>query len=726
MASWDCDIDFNSYELAVKPRHHKKKLGRERESEHRPALAGGAEFAPRFPYWLIPILVALVTFFALLPTLQNGFVNWDDDKSIIKNLHYRGLGWAQLRWMFTTFYMGHYQPLSWVSLGLDYLVWGMGPFGYHLTSLMLHAANAVLFYFLVLRLLSLAYSVPNGPGGGALRVASGFAALFFSIHPLRVESVAWVTERRDVLSGFFLLCAILCYLRAGEVGGERSWRRWVSGAVLFFGLSLLSKATGIGLPLVLLVLDVYPTRRLGGRVGWWTQAARRVWWEKAPFIVLALAAAVIASIAQYQVGAMRPLELYGIFSRLLQVLFGTAFYLWKTIVPVNLSPLYEIPVHINPLAVPFLLSGAAVIALTVIFLLLRRLWPAGLAVWVCYGVFLAPVLGVAQSGPQFVADRYSYLSCLGWAVLVGAGIFYLWCWSAGGRISHQLLAGAAVLCFGVLSGLGILARGQTEIWHDSEKLWRYALSIDEGSSYGHNNLGNSLSIQGKVDEAIAHFRRGLQIDPDSADLWYNLGNALARQGKSQEAEICLLRALDLNFQYADAHYDLGNLLASGGKLEDAAAHFREALRMDPAYAQAHNNLGSVLAAQGKLDDAVVHFREAVRIDPNHANAHQNLGRVLIRQGRLNDAEEQFQQALKIKPDYVEAYDSLGKIMAEKGDLDRAIDLFRQAVTIQPGFVEAHESLARALAEKGRRAEAIQEYQEALRILKLQPAGKPSS
>ena len=238
---------------------------------------------PEVSGWLVPVLIAVLTGAAFFPALENGFVDWDDEKTLLDNPNYRGLGWDQLRWMFTTFYMGHYQPLSWMTFGLDYLLWGIDPFGYHLTNLLLHTANAVLFYFLTLRLLSLpARAVP---GEFALQVAAGFAALVFALHPLRVESVAWVTERRDVLSAFFLLWTILCYLRAtaGAEGDSARWR-WLSAAVIVYGLSLLSKAGGITLPVVLLVLDVYPLRRLGVEAGkWFGPAARQVWWEKVPF-----------------------------------------------------------------------------------------------------------------------------------------------------------------------------------------------------------------------------------------------------------------------------------------------------------------------------------------------------------------------------------------------------------------------------------------------------------
>ena len=258
--------------------------------------------APRrwISHLAVPVLLALVSFVVFLPALEAGFVNWDDDQNFLDNPNYRGLGAAQLRWMFTTFLMGHYIPLSWVTLGLDYVVWGMRPAGYHLTNLLLHVANAVLFYFMALRLLRASTPGDHADGSLALTLGSGFATLLFAVHPLRAESVAWITERRDVLSGLFYLAAVLAYLRYcdGAVSDGSRTRKWYWASLGLFALALLSKAMAVTLPVILLVLDVYPLRRLGGVGGrrpW--ASSRSVVTEKLPFFVLSLAAGVIALVA---------------------------------------------------------------------------------------------------------------------------------------------------------------------------------------------------------------------------------------------------------------------------------------------------------------------------------------------------------------------------------------------------------------------------------------------
>src|SRR5437899_1355081 len=560
---------------------------------------------------VIPLVIAFSTFAAFLPALQNQFVSWDDAENFLDNPHYRGLGWTHLSWMWTT-HLGHYIPLTWMTLGLDYLLWGMNPVGYHLTNLLLHAANAVVFFFVVRRLLARALPSPS-EHGYALAVSSGVAALVFAIHPLRVESVAWVTERRDVLSGLFYLVAILLYLRACERGARgRGWY-WLSVAV--FGCALLSKSMVVNLPIVLLILDVYPLRRLGGAVGWWSEPARRVYVEKIPFVLLAAAASAVALMAQLSHNTMVSVVQLSALGRLALSVYGLSFYLWKTVAPVNLSPLYELPPTVNPWAPPFLLSYGLVVAITALVLAFRRPLPGLLAAWVAYVVVLLPVLGIFQSGPQIAADRYTYLASLGWAILVSAGVLSHW------RRRPFLFTGLAAC---VLFGLGILTWNQVQVWRDSEKLWTHALATYPKSSIAENNLGNVRADQSKLAEAIEHYRQALDINPEHASAHYNLGNVLAQQGKLAEASDHYRQALRLKPDYADAHNNLGNVLAQQGKLAEASDHYRQALRLKPDYADAHNNWGNVLAQQGKLAEAIEHFRQALRIKPDHAAAQSSL------------------------------------------------------------------------------------------------------
>src|SRR5881296_369227 len=550
----------------------RKRKSRELEVQ---AAVKASPSAQRWVRWLAPLLVALLTLTAFLPTLQNQFVAWDDDKNFLKNPHYRGLGWSHLRWMWTTFNLGHYIPLTWMTLGLDYLLWGMNPFGYHLTSLLLHAANAVVFFVVVHRILTLALPSPS-ERGHALAAAAGFAALVFAIHPLRVESVAWVTERRDVLSGLFYLLTILVYLRAcaREAPGRRSY--WLS--VALFGCALLSKSMAVSLPIVLLILDVYPLRRLGGSLGWWSEPARRVYVEKIPFVLLAAAASALAVRAQSLVHSMAPLDQLSVPARLAVSAYGLSFYLWKMIVPSNLSPLYPRPLTVDPWAMPFVLSYGLVLATTGIALALRRRVPGLSAAWSAYVVVLLPVLGIVQIGSQIAADRYTYLASLGWAILAGAGLGSSWRTSSRSRTGTPTALPLAGIATGVVVALGVLTWSQAQVWHDSERLWTHALATGYDSVAAQNNLGRELVGQGKPAEAIEHFRQALRIKPDLAEAHNNWGMALDLQGK----------------------------------LPEAIEHFREALRIEPDLAIAHANWGVVLARQGKPAEATEHFQQALR------------------------------------------------------------------------------------------------------------------
>ena len=592
--------------------------------ERREPLAGA--LAQRWVSWL-PVLIALVTFVAFVPTLQNQFLRWDDHKNFLGNPHYRGLGWTQLRWMWTT-HMGHYIPLTWMTLGLDYLLWGMNPLGYHLTNLLLHAANAVGFFFIARRLLALALPGPS-EHDHALAVSAGFAALVFAIHPLRVESVAWVTERRDVLSGLFYLFAILLYLRACE-RGERG-RGWYWAAVGLFAGALLSKSMAVNLPIVLLILDVYPLRRLGGATGWWSEPARRVYVEKIPFVLLAAAAAAIAVMAQLSVHAAASLARLSVLGRLAVSAYGLSFYLWKMVVPWNLSPLYALPPTVNPWATPFLLSYGLVLALTAIVLALRRRVPGLPAAWVAYVVVLLPVLGIFQSGPQIAADRYTYLASFGWAILASACL--LFCWrirrtSKTGTPTTLPIAGVATC---LVAGLGVLTWNQVQIWHDSERLWTYTVAIHPNSSLAQFSLGIVLSEQGKPTEAIEHFQKGLELRPDEPSAHTNLGVALIQQGK----------------------------------LADAIEHFRQAVRIYPDDALAHTNWGSALIDLGKPSEAIEHFHLALRIHPDDALAHTNWGSALIHLGKPSEAIEHYSEALRIMPGLAEAQNGLGQALAQQ-------------------------------------------------------------
>jgi tetratricopeptide (TPR) repeat protein len=476
--------------------------------------------------WM-PVVIAAVTVVAFCPVLGNQFVIWGDQADLLSNPHFRGFLPDNLVWMFTTILHGHYQPLSWLTFALDYSIWGMDARGYHLSSLLLHAACAVAVFFLIVDLITIATPRLDREAEKALPWAAMTGALLFAVHPLRVEVVAWATERRGSLSGLLLVLSVTMYLRYARGRSVDSPDRPAAGlafdrhywlAVLFFALSLLSKELGFTLPVVLLVLDVYPLRR-------WRAGALV---EKAPFIALTLAAMVVA--ARDSAALARSLSDYTLSQRVAQCFYGLAFYLQKTVVPARLSPLYPIPLVLDPLAPRFVISAAVVTAFTIGLVLLRRRRPAPLTAWACAVILLSPVLGLVQSGPQIAADRYTYLPAVGLSAIVAAWLTQAWTRRA--QVARAL--SGALACV-ILAGLAGATWRQSRVWRDSETLWRHAVEIDPSSVAAHNDLGAALVQAGRLDEAAAQFELAVTLDPGMADAHYNLAVIRAAQGRLGEA-----------------------------------------------------------------------------------------------------------------------------------------------------------------------------------------------
>jgi tetratricopeptide (TPR) repeat protein len=632
--------------------------------------------------YAVPALIALATFIIFSGALRGGFLNWDDNIYLLANPHYRGLGWENLRWMFTSTLGGPYQPLCWLSFAFDHRLWGMDPFGYHLTNVLLHCANAVLFYGVALRLLPPAAAPRPGVGPGRPRLAAAVAALLFALHPLRVESVAWITERKDVLSGFFYLLTVYAYLRRHADQGP-SARTWKAVSWAAFALALLAKGMVVTLPAALVILDIYPLRRLPGRVkAWFSREHRGVWLEKLPFLVPALLIALAGYAGLQRAGTVivESAAAHGA-----RAVFGLAFYLWKTLWPVHLCQ-YLSSGPIEPFAWPYLLSGAAVGLITLGVILSHRRWPALSAAWAYYAVTLTPVLGLVSFGVQSVADRYSYLSCLPWPLLAAAGLSLAW--------RRADVWGRRLLCLAttaVLTGLSGLTWGQVGVWRDSETFWKHTIALRPGTSLAHHNLAVVLAEKGRTGEAVAHYREALRLKPDYSSAYYNLGRTLESQGQAEDAVAHYRQALRID-PAAEVHTVLGDALARQGRSAQAIAQYRQALRLKPGYAAAHNDLGVVLAGLGRLEEAVSHYREALRIAPD-ADVHSNLGMALAAGGRVEEALAHYLEALRLKPDNADAHFNLGNALAGQGRLAEAMRHYQAALRIRPGFDAARKNLA---------------------------------
>jgi Tfp pilus assembly protein PilF len=606
-----------------------------------------------------PLCVGLVTFIAFAPVLRNGFVSWDDDKNFLANPHYRGLGLDQLRWMWTTFHMGHYVPLTWMTLGLDYTLWGMNPRGYHLTSLLIHVANAVALYYLARRFLASHTARQLAVGGdagnsehaappGAVTLAAALAALLFAVHPLRVESVAWITERRDVLSLFFALLCLLAYIRSAERTGSRRWY-WTS--VLLFACALLSKATVVTLPAVLLIVNVYPLHRITAddhRIA----SLRAVAIEILPFVLLSTATMVLSVVA------LHPGDQLRLSSKLAVSAFSLSFYLWKTVMPTALSPLYEMPRVIDPLSARYLASYATALLVTLAVVAWRQRWPSLAAAWIAFVVLSLPMLGIIQNGPQIAADRYTYHSAPALALLAGVAVIHA---LQRLRVERMRVVGAVAALL-----LVALTWQQCGVWRDSSSLWARVLALDPHSAYAHSASATLLFHANRVDEAIEESRIATELDPTLAEAHNNYGVGLARQGRFDEAILHYQRALDLKPSYDEAEGNWGVALANLGDVDAAVEHFRMALAENPDNADTHVNWGNALVRAGRLVEAIAHYETALVIRPDDADAHLNWGVALARDSRFGPAVQHFRQALALDSSSADA----------KRYLDRALALNR--------------------------------------------------
>lgn len=587
-----------------------------------------------------------MTALAYLPALRNGFVDLDDQENLVVNPWIRGFGGPELRWMATAFHVGHWQPFTWLSFALDYRLWGLDPAGFHLTSLVLHAANAALLFMLAIRLLAAAGVAPERCQAGAI-----VAALAWSLHPLRVESVAWATARRDVLSSFFLLSALLGYV-PGDGRAPRLGR-----ALVLTALSLASKASGMVIPALLLALDVWPLRRVS------RASAGRVALEKLAFLALAVPSAMVALSASRAAGALQSLAAVTPAHRIGAAMYGIGFYVWKTIVPLRLLPLYEFPPDMGPLYPAALAGFATTLAIVGAAIWQRRRCPGLAAAAAWYLVAIAPTLGLAQSGPQVAADRYTYVAAMGWSVL------------GGGLLAARPLALAPVLL-----ALAVLTWIQTGTWHDATTLWTRTVAIEPRHAYGHKSLGDAARIARDADGAIAQYREALRLRP----------------------------------AFDEAHNNLASLLASRGQYDEAFLHYQQALRINPRYAFAFTSYGVALANAGRAADAVEQHRHALAIDPELMEAHVNLGSALDDLGRLDEAMQEYEAAIRLRPS-PEAYNDMGALLMKLSRVSEAVTMFRRAVALRPDLGTVRENLGLALLAAGDRAGAAAELTAALRL-----------
>jgi protein O-mannosyl-transferase len=666
-------------------------------------------------------LLALAVLLTFGRTLRHDFVNYDDDQYFYANPQVQhGLTWGGAAWAFQATYAANWHPLTWLSLMLDVELFGPGPAGPHLTNVLLHAANTVLLFLLLKQMMSLRSDKSAGattPQAGAYWRSALVAALF-GLHPLHVESVAWISERKDVLSAFFFMLTLWAWVRYAQsrsrvesrrssAGGGRlalAPRRWTLDyclALFFFALGLMSKPMLVTVPFVLLLLDWWPLQRFE------VSTLRRLVLEKLPFLALAIASCVVTFAAQHGGETIMSLGHLPPGMRITNGLLSYMRYIGKAFWPAGLAVFYPLPTQLSMAAVMGAGVGLLGITVAVIWRARREPWLA--AGWFWYLGMLVPVIGLVQVGGQSMADRYTYLPFI--------GLFVMLCWSVPGNWMERRI-GLAIICTITIAGLVVgarLAKHQVGYWKDSETLFRHALDVTRNNWLAHYNLGVALEQTGRYEEAIKQYEHVLQIKPDYADAHFNLGGTLARLGRVQEAIGYWEQTLRIKPDYAEAYCDLGTARAQAGKLTEAIQYYEQALRIKPTCGEAHAHLGGLLADQGREAEAIEHYLKALEIKPDDAEMHNHLGIILARQGRSAEATGHFERALAIKPGYAEAQNNLGNALADLGRYAEAVEQYRQVLALKPDYAEAHYNLGNALALQGKYAEAIGHFQRALQL-----------
>jgi len=563
------------------------------------------------------LLVAVLAVYLQVRT--HDFVTYDDPIYVTDNQQVRnGLTWDGAIWAFTTFRDSNWFPLTWLSHMLDAQLFGLDSGWHHLTNVFIHTLSTLLLFGVLRRITGTCWQ-------------SAMVALLFGVHPLHVESVAWIAERKDVLSALFWMLTLWAY----SAYAARPGRGRYLMALLVFCLGLMAKPMLVTLPVVLLLLDYWPLRR------------GRRFVEKLPFFAASLASSIVAYVAHQRGGAVASLDVVPLATRIENALITYVIYILKTFWPTNLAVFYPYP--LESLALPALLSAIALVAVTVLVMHEAKRRPYLTVGWLWYGVTLLPVIGLIQTGSQARADRYTYIPMIGLSIALVWGIAELL--AAWPRLQVAL---AAVVVVGYVT----LTWFQVQYWRDSLSLYHHAIGAVPGNYLARFNLASVLDAQGKSDEALAELREAVRERPYYVPARAELGQLLATQGHPAEALQELQTAVKMRPDDPDAHFRLGSVLGTLGRAGEAADQFSEAVRLQPHNADAHFNLGIALAEQGKLPDAEREFRATLRLRPDDADAHFNLGIMLARSGELDESIAQFSEALRIRPDFVAARQAL--------------------------------------------------------------------
>jgi protein O-mannosyl-transferase len=658
------------------------------------------------PVWVVLVACVWITF---SPVLSNGFVDWDDQKWILENHSFRGLGWEQIQFAFTSFTGGVYQPLGWLFQSLTYELYGLDPHGYHLVGLLFHTVNVVLLHLLCVSLLAMRMPEVAARLGASLGWLCCVPVALYAIHPLRVEPVAWASCQAYLPGVAFSLLATLAYLKARPSTGVFH-RSWMIGSSVLIVLAVLSKGSAVVLPFVFLILDAYPLRRLGPQRSTWP-AVRSILIEKGPILVFCLVLSTVAIAAKGSWVEPEARTQSVLVGKVAQASFGAWFYLEKTVWPFGITAFYPRPERGEYQTPLFAASVAGVVIAVSAALWQRRRWPWLLATLAAYLVLASPYLGLVQVGIPLASDRYSYAPTMAWVVLGCAGL----CRLAQRPWSRPALHGAGAGTLVIACGLMALCSAQCRVWDSSEHLWSQALEHAEWSSELHHFLGTSLADDGKLDRAFAELREAVRLRPHFFEALYGLSVVLDRRGETDAAIACLREAATLRPKDAKVYLSLGEALVHQGHVDEAVELYRKALPLQPNLADLHFSLGVALLQQRKVDQGIDELTRAVELRPWYTEAYNILGGAFVLRGRLDEAAVQYRKALRLDPDHCASRIDLGLTLARLGHSAEAIRQLREAILRNRQNPEAHQVLGAILVNLGRIREAATEFEEVLRL-----------
>jgi len=638
-------------------------------------------------FWIFPLYLGLATVtLAVFWQVHNfEFTNYDDNLYVTENKHISsGLKWENIVWVFTNTHVGNWHPLTGLSHILDCQLFGLNPGRHHLVNLLFHIVNTLLL-FAFLKLIT-----------GKLW-QSAFIAALFAIHPLHVESVAWISERKDVLSTLFWIFTIWAYFHYTEKRGVA----WYIIALAFFALGLMAKPMLVTLPFLLLLIDYWPLNRL--EISNRSQIYHRVY-EKIPFFILAAISSVITFAVQKNAGVVSKIEALPLKMRIANAIISYWKYIEKMFWPANLAAFYpyaEDKLHswqVLPLAVLLIIITTCVVRLGA----RHKYLPVG---WFWFLGTLVPVIGIIQAGSQAMADRYTYVPLIGLFIIIGWGlpeILKSWRYRKIIFISFALVS---------LSALAICAWIQTSHWKNTISLFKHALRVTSGNYIAYIQMGNAYFTAGEIDHAISAYSKAIEINPQEPWPYYNRGNVYISRGLYDAAIFDYSKAIEINPSDADFYLARGIAYSSKGEMDRALADYDKAIEINPKYAEAYYNRGTIyLHVTEQFDLAIADYNKAIEINPKYADAYNNRGTAYYRKDQIDRAISDYNKAIEINPEYAEAYNNRGSAYSQgQKNFDAAISDYNKAIEINPGLTEAYWGKANACESAGRKIEAIEAY-----------------